>query len=216
MDKWHFLSCCRLHKGEINVRHDSVSRALYRSALMMGLPARLEPTGLDPTSDLRPDLLLSLPGRNILIDVAVVHPLAAGKVRDARSHTVLGSARREEGTKRRKYKDLVALRHYQALPFVMETCGGMGRAAERLVDIMAEAGEAHLRMWPKEDVVRELLHSVAIAVQRGGALSYLHGYERALSKMRTAHAAREAKTKASQRADERLDDESGEESACAA
>jgi hypothetical protein len=64
--------------------------------------------------------------------------------------------------------------------------------------------------------VRELLHSVAIAVQRGGALSYFYGYERALSKMRAAHAAREAKTKASQRADERLDDESGEESACAA
>jgi hypothetical protein len=148
--------------------------------------------------------------------VAVVHPLAAGKVRAGTSHTVLGSARNEEGVKRKKYKDLVAMRHYQALPFVMETCGGMGRAAERLIDIMAEAGEAHLRVWAKEDVVRELLHSVAIAVQRGGALSYLYGYERALSKMRTAHAAGEAKTKASQRADERLDDESGEESASAA
>ena len=164
VDKWHFLSCRTLHKGEINVRHDSVSRALYRCALMMGLPARLEPTGLDPNSDLRPDLLLSLPGRNILTDVAVVHPLAAGKVRKGTSHTVLGSARNEEGVKRKKYKDLAAMRHYQALPFVMETCGGMGRAAERLVDIMAEAGEAHLRVFD----------CILVRVSPGCCLSRLH------------------------------------------
>jgi hypothetical protein len=209
-------------RGEINVRHDSVSRALYRCALMMGLPARLEPTGLDPNSDLRPDLLLSLPGRQILTDVAVVHPLAPGKVRAKKSHPVLGSARQEEGAKRRKYANLVASRHYQSLPFIMETCGGMGAAAERLIDILSETGEAHLRVWAQEDVVRELLHSVAIAVQRGGALSYLHGYEQALLKIRTASEARGEKTEASQLEDERLDssmitdEESEEESAPAA
>ena len=40
-DPWHFLSCNTLKKGEISVRHDSVSRALYRCALLMGLTARL-------------------------------------------------------------------------------------------------------------------------------------------------------------------------------
>ena len=128
-DPWHFLSCSKLRHAEITTRHDSVSRALYRCALLMGLPARLEPTGLDPDSDLRPDLLLTLPGRHVLTDVAVVHPLGPGKVRDGKSHGVLSTARHAEAGKRRDYAHIAALRHYQMHPFVMETCGGMGPAA---------------------------------------------------------------------------------------
>ena len=184
-DPWHFLSCTPLHRGEVNVRHDNVNRALYRCALLMGFPARMEPTGLDLDNRYRPDLLLTLPGRHILTDVAIVHSLAPGKVRSG--HAVLGSAREMEGNKRRHYAKLVALHRYELLPFVMETSGGMGPDAERLVEIMAEAGEAHLRMWAKVDIIQELLHTAAIAVQRGGAVSYLHGYEQALRKLRMAH-----------------------------
>ena len=183
-DPWHFLSCTRLRREEITVRHDSVNRALYRCALLMGLPARLEPAGLDPDTDKRPDLLLSLPGRLIITDVSIAHPLAPGTVRARTSHSTLGCTRHMEGVKRRRYADLVARHHYQLHPFVMESCGGMGPAAERLVEIMAEAGEAHLRIWAKEDIVRELIESVAIAVQRGTAVSYLHGYEKALRTLR--------------------------------
>ena len=130
----------------------------------MGLPARMEPTGLDPDR-YRPDLLLTLPRRHILTDVAIVHSLAPGKVRSG--HSVLGSAREVEGNRRRRYAKLVALHRYELLPFVMETSGGMGPDAESLVEVMAEAGEAHLRMWAKEDIIQELLHTAAIAVQRG-------------------------------------------------
>jgi hypothetical protein len=103
------------------------------------------------------------------------------------------------------------------LPFVMETCGGMGPAAERFVDIMAEAGEAHLSIWAKEDIVSELLHSVAVAVQRGGALSYLHGYEQALRKLRVTEGVVAAKNAADdKRGEELLGDEDGEDAASAA
>jgi hypothetical protein len=181
----------------------------------MGLPARLEPRGLDPKNDLRPDLLLTLPGRHILTDVAVTHPLAPGKV-SGKSHGPLATARRTEAIKRKKYSDLVSLRHYEMLPFVMETCGGMGPAAERLVNAMAEAGEAHLAIWAKENIIRELIGSVAIAVQRGGALSYLHGYEQALCKLRVTDGMAAAKHGVGERRSESLDDEDGEEAASAA
>ena len=73
---------------------------------------------------------------------------------------------------------------------------------------LAEAGEAHLFMWAKEDVTRELLHSVAIAVQRGGALSYLHGYEQTLRALRIAREAKVARnTVKRQRREEVLVDE---------
>ena len=64
--------------------------------------------------------------------------------------------------------------------------------------------------------MRKLLHSVTIAVQRGGALSYLHRYEQPLRKVRTASAASDAKPEARQRDKERMDEESEKESAPAA
>jgi hypothetical protein len=216
-DPWHFLSCHSLRNGEVTVRHHTVNSALYRCALTMGLPARLEPTGLDPKSDKRPDMLLSLPGRRIITDVAIVHPLAPGKVRNRKSHTQLGAARIKENAKRRHYTGLVTLHSYQLHPFVMETCGGMGPAAVRLVKIMAEAGEAHMRVWAKEDAVQELLHTVAVAVQRGGALSYLHGYQQALDKLReAAGAVRVKRAVQGEREKEGLREEDEEDAASAA
>ena len=35
-------------------------------------------------------------------------------------------------------------------------------------------------MWPKKDIIRHVVGSVAIAVQRGTAMAYLEGYDRAL------------------------------------
>ena len=62
----------------------------------------------------------------------------------------------------------------------METCGGVGPSGDRLIKAMAEASEEHLAMWSRVDVIRELLGSVAMAVQRGGAMTYLEGYDRAI------------------------------------
>ena len=109
-DPWHFLSCRALSRGEVNLRHNDVGRALYRCALLMGIRAQLEPRGLDGSSHLRPDLLLTLPGRQILSDVAVIHPLTAGAVVRGYGRSQLGSARRVEGAKRRKYTDISSQR----------------------------------------------------------------------------------------------------------
>ena len=35
-------------------------------------------------------------------------------------------------------------------------------------------------MWPKQDIIRHVVGSVAIAVQRGSVMAYLEGYDRAL------------------------------------
>ena len=91
-------------------------------------------------------MLLTLPGRQLIIFVSIVHPLAPGSVRARVSHTTLSSARHIERTKRRHYADLVALRRFQLYPFEVETAAGMETAAERLVELMAEEGEAHLRV----------------------------------------------------------------------
>jgi hypothetical protein len=194
-DPWHFLTCPKV-RGEITSRHNEVGRALYRCALLMGLKAQYEPRGLDPTSDLRPDVLLTLPGRQILTDVAVTHPLALGALTRGTSLRKLGKARELEAVKRAKYTNLSSLRHYEQLPFVVETCGGVGPSADALIKAMADAGEEHLAMWSKEAIIRELVGTVAIAVQRGGAIAYLDGYDKSLHAMRVAPAAAGSKKKA--------------------
>ena len=177
-DPWHFLSCRALSRGEVNLRHNDVGRALYRCALLMGIRAQLEPRGLDGSSHLRPDLLLTLPGRQILSDVAVIHPLTAGAVVRGHGRSQLGSARRIEGAKRRKYTDISSQRQFELMPFGCETTGGLGPSAVQLIRVMAQASAELLHMWSYDDIVRELVGSVAIAVQRGGAMAYLEGYDR--------------------------------------
>ena len=101
-DALHFLSCVRLTNGEISTRHDSVAEQVSRCAMLLSLRARREVKGLSSNTSLRPDLLLSLPGRTVLSDVAVCHPLAPGTRRN-HGATTLGTARHTEATKRKKY-----------------------------------------------------------------------------------------------------------------
>ena len=58
------------------------------------------------------------------------------------------------------------------------TTGGLGPSAVQLIRVMAQASAELLHMWSYDDIVRELVGSVAIAVQRGGAMAYLEGYDR--------------------------------------
>ena len=64
------------------------------------------------------------------------------------------------------------------MPFGCETTGGLGPSAVQLIRVMAQASAELLHMWSYDDIVRELVGSVAIAVQRGGAMAYLEGYDR--------------------------------------
>ena len=43
----------------------------------------------------------------------------------------------------------------------------------------------HLPVWSREDVIRQLLGAVAMAVQRGGAMAHLEGDDRCVHAMST-------------------------------
>ena len=112
--------------------------------MTMGLKAQLEPKGLHASSRLRPDLLLTLPGRHILTDVAVVHSLAPGAVKSRHSTKPLGNAKDMEATKRRNCAQLSSQRQYELLPFAVETTGSFAPSAVKLMQAMALAA-AHRR-----------------------------------------------------------------------
>jgi len=66
--------------------------------------------------------------------------------------------------KRRKYQYMNARHAMEQLPFVVETCGGMGPSAVKLLKAMARAAQEQLSMWPKWDIIRHVVGSVAVFV----------------------------------------------------
>src|SRR5579862_9242713 len=91
----------------------------------------------------------------------------------------LGAAKNMQSKKHNKYDQPAADQQAEFIPFVAETSGGLTPDAERLLWIIATAGEEQLGMWPKREVARELTSAVAIAIQQGNAMTYLAGHSRA-------------------------------------
>ena len=50
----------------------------------------------------------------------------------------------------------------------------------KVIQAMAQTAVQYLSLWSRTDILRELVGSVAIAVQRGSAMAYLEGYDRSL------------------------------------
>ena len=71
------------------------------------------------------------------------------------------------------------------LPFSVETCGGMAEDAVELLDRIATAGAEHLTFWSHNRIVQHLLAVVAVAIQKGNAMTVQAGYSRAV--MRGGH-----------------------------
>jgi hypothetical protein len=177
-DPWHYLSCTSQNRREVNTRHDAVKDALYRAVLLTGGQAMREVKGLDAKSDLRPDLQIVYPGRHVLTDVAVVHSLGS-RGRDEPANPT-ATAKDMEGRKRRKYTAIASRHDAELIHFVVETCGGFGPDAIALLDVISGAASEHLSLWSQEDAAKELLDSVAIAVQKGNAMTILGAHAAAL------------------------------------
>ena len=127
-----------------------------------------------------PDLQLVLPGRHIISDVCIDTSFGT-QLDHERSCTTTGAARATQTTKHRKYRETAAQHHAELLPFCVETYGGMAPDAIKLLSAMGDMGEERLGMWPRHVVIRQLMGSVATAVQRGNAVAWLSGCSRALA-----------------------------------
>jgi hypothetical protein len=180
VDPWHFLTCKKENKREVDKRHNAVADAIYRTVLAVGGQAVREPKGLEAADGRRPDLRLLLGVQQVIVDVVVSHPLTPAYIRTDAFRS-LGVAKMRQQSKHLKYDRTAAQHHAQMLAFSMETCGGMAPDAETLLHIIADAGEEQLGLWPKGAILKQLVGAVSIAVQRGNSMSLLAGYTRAMA-----------------------------------
>jgi hypothetical protein len=184
-NSWHFLFCKRETgaSGEATQRHNAVADALYHTVMTIGGRAVREPTHLLSDSGTRPDLQIMFEGHHIITDVVISHPLTQGYCHSRRALSgQAGVARAKESGKATKYQALTEQQSADFYAFGAESCGGLGTRALALLKQLSQVGEAHLAMWPQHQIVQHMLSSVAVAIQRGNALTVLSGYTNELRK----------------------------------
>jgi hypothetical protein len=176
-DPWHWLTCPDL-VVELTCRHDEVADALQHAALLIGAQVRREVKGLKRESKIRPDVQMVFPGRMLLTDVAVSHPLTENYIARNKSS---GAAKQHE--KHGKYSSVAKRLIAELLPYSMETCGGMADDAMKLVQAMGEEGAQTMGMWTSAQITRYIISLTAVAVQRGNARIMLAGRMRSLREL---------------------------------
>jgi hypothetical protein len=196
-EPWHFLTCSRL-VGEQSRRHHAVVDAIARVAWLVGGQVQREVTGLDPHSKQRPDLHIVFPGRAVLTDVVVSHSLTARRIAQ-RGSTAAVKQRQKVG----KYARMASRLCAELLNVSVDTCGGLASDAVQLVRAIAEEGERwSAGTWTNARIERQLLGAIAVAVQRGNALTMLAGYSRVMG----ARANAERQTVAAKEAESESED----------
>ena len=160
----HALACG--HMKSRHSRHREMNDVISKALTKALLPNKLEPLGLLPEDNKRPDGLTVVPwsrGRSLAWDASCVHRLA---------HSWL-SVSKEEGTpaadatenrKRAKYANLPS--HIEFEPVVVETLGGLGSTTAIFIRAL---GKRLRKTTAEARSYQFLLQRLAIAVQRGNA-----------------------------------------------
>ena len=188
IDPYHYLSCTTHKRREITIRHNLVLQVLYRYINYVGGVAVKEPIDLNDTDGRRPDLQVLIADQHMLSDVRISHPLCPSHV-EAAARQQLATAKIGEKIKQKKYRDTATQHQAKFVAFVMESTGGMGADAIELMHQIVLASRDNNTLWPHKIVARELRGALAIAVQKGNAMTMIAGRNLAIGRAATCYAA---------------------------
>ena len=165
---FHLLSC-RFSEGRLP-RHAALNDIIYRALKASGLPAALEPVGLDRGDGKRPDGISLYPfsqGRPLCWDATCTNTYADSFIMESAVEAGAAAAKAEE-SKRIKYPEMV--RRYRFEPIAIETSGVFGPTTRLIVQEIGKrisqlSGDKRETMWLKQ--------RLSMAIQRGNASSIL-------------------------------------------
>ena len=164
----HGLSC-RWSEGR-HPRHTAVNEIIHRSLSAANIPSRLEPSGLYRTNGKRPDGCSILPWRcrkALVWDATCPDTYAPSHLSAAVRGPGVVAAQAEQ-LKRAKYAHLDMSHNF--VPFVVETSGVLGEAAE---DFTRDLGRRLYKTTGEPRIREFLLQMISVAVQRGNAAAVL-------------------------------------------
>jgi hypothetical protein len=180
VDPDHFHSCDKHKRTLLNQRHNNVVQVVQDLAVSAGFTAIRE-----PNSHVRPDsvdrkrnssveynhhadLLLLRHDLKLYIDVTITRPTRESLLDNAPtavSSIPLYSTRQAAIAKHAKYNEIARVNDYQLIPFVMETYGGMGAEATKLLHIIA----AHSQEYTAADFLTHAHSRLSVALQSSNA-----------------------------------------------
>ena len=164
----HGLSCQK-SAGRLP-RHAHVNDIVKRSLSAAGVPARLEPVGLDRGNSKRPDGITLFPfthGQHLCWDATISDTFSASVINDSASKA--GSAAdRAEKRKINHYSNL--LDRYRFTPISFETTGVYGKQTE---DFIAELGRRIRGNTGELRATQWLRQRLSLAIARGNSASIL-------------------------------------------
>jgi hypothetical protein len=155
---------------------------------MAGGVSTLEPSRLNRENLKRPDQLICLDNKQILVDVSVVHPLAPTYVNNSGQHQ-LGLAEKKAKEKIQKYEDMkedasAPFGQTTFVPFICETFGGLSSSARQLMKDLAIFASSHESAWTEKELICTLQFSIAVAIQRGNAAALFTAHNQNIRRLR--------------------------------
>jgi hypothetical protein len=112
------------------------------------------------------DILLLKHDEKLYIDVAITRPTNITNLsKDSTLTTPLISTHRRATQKICKYKEIAAVNNYELIPFVMETYGGIGKAAASLLKRMSQ----HSREYSPKEFLEHAHARLSICLQSSNA-----------------------------------------------
>jgi hypothetical protein len=174
-DPWHYLTCQGYRKTLLGARHDTIVKAVQEVVQIAGGAVVCEPPSVSTEDLRRPDHLIALDNKLIYTDVSVTHPTAVSYVSQRQSLNSLQLADKKAQEKIEKYKDIIPV-SAEFNPFIVETYGGIGRHAQKLIDQISVHASEHQSVWTENEVGNFLRFAIAINIQRGNARAVNHGY----------------------------------------
>jgi hypothetical protein len=178
-DPSHALSCSRHKKQGITFRHDGTVQVLINHARPHADYACREPSNMSSDNDERPDGHIITPRDNIITDVVIANPLCPTH-RGSAALTPLATAKKGEAYKTHKYARLAKDHHAKFIPFSAEATGGLGRGAHKVIKSIVQASQDRQSYVPAAQVRRQLRWAIAIAIQKGNAMTIRSGWIRAV------------------------------------
>jgi hypothetical protein len=139
----------------------------------------LEPRGLSEEDDRRPDIDVQLGDQRYLVDVTIRNPTCPSNVNKA-SRESLAVAAAAERQKVNKYKDVAEFHDATFIPFVLESYGGLGKAANNFLNDLIATAKKLQYTWAPQEVVYSVRYSIAVALQRENARILSYGLRRDL------------------------------------
>jgi hypothetical protein len=138
----------------------------------------VEPRQLDRSSNCHPDIDAVMGARRTLVDATICHPAAPSYVRLGVGLAALGTARRREQEKHRKYDAMAARLNTRFCAFAVKTYGAFGAEAQQFCKDVASFATLSCTTWPWKTIQRGMVNAIAMAVQQGNAVAVMRGLQR--------------------------------------